>query len=111
MALKTGAIRHYTISLAVGTAFNLATFLIAAGELSAEEDGPYQSITFYGGDSNSTRVIYLGGAGVTATDFGIALDTEESFTLSAGLSANLRLREFWAIGTTADELHVLVVVH
>lgn len=109
MALKTGGVRHYTLTFADGNPVNLATFLIAGGLLSAAEDGPYQQVTLYAGDGNSTRIVYVGGdSSLSSTDYGVALDTEETFTF-APVFTGIRLRDIWLLGTAADTVHVIAL--
>lgn len=110
MALKTGGVRHYTVTL-TGSAQNLATVLIAAGTLSAAEDGPYQQLILYADDGNGNIVAVGGDSGVTTSDYGVALDAEESLDFGSFLSAVPRLRDIWVIGTNTQKIHVLVVVH
>jgi hypothetical protein len=112
VALKTGAVRHYDLTL-TGSAQNIATVLIAAGTLSVAEDGPYQQVTLYSDDGNSTHVVYVGGdSGVASTSYGVALDTEESYTFGPlSLSAQIRLRDIWVNGTNNDKLRILVITY
>lgn len=103
---------HYTMTLN-GSAQNVGAYLATNSLLTAAADGPYQQIDIYADDNNSTRIVYVGGsAAVSSTDYGVALDTEESFRIGPlGLSPGVRFRDLWVIGTNNDKVHFFAIPH
>lgn len=94
------AVRHYTFNLTTTpTALNLGDF---------DKHSRQASTIIFNTDKLNNDTAMIGGSGVTATDFGIHLDADVSFTVSSNYTNDGS--GFYARAKTATAiLHVLVV--
>lgn len=94
------AVRHYTFSLTTTpTALDLGTF---------DKHSSHVSTIVFNTDKNNNDTTMIGGSTVTATDYGIHLDSDEQFVLS-GVFPNGGSGFYARAKTTTSVLHVLIV--
>lgn len=98
--------KHYTVTLAAA-AQSVATAL----GLTASTDIPFRTLTFQAGKAN-TNDAFVGGSGVTTTDYGIRLDpgdTAPPVVVGAYDTGGLKLSDVYVIGTADEKVHILGV--
>lgn len=96
---------HRTITLTA-----TGTKLSALASLQAQEDVPLQSLTIQADGANANPV-FLGGSGVTITDYGIRIPTPSGGVPAAPVfyeSGNrpVKLSEVFVVGTPGEKVHV-----
>jgi hypothetical protein len=107
-------VKHYVLTLD-GNAQRLSS-LIADQQPHGAHDTPLRAISLQPGPANANAV-FLGGAAVSATDFGVRLEASAAgvppapFILGEFDEGGMRLSDFYVIGTATEKLHVLVVTY
>lgn len=104
---------HATVTLS-GAAESLSSILTALGWVSGTYE-PGMRAVWLQPDGANNAVIYVGGAGVTNTDFGFRLEAGATgippapFSFGEMAERQLYLSEIYVLGTAAQKLHVYAI--
>ena len=99
------ALSHATVALNSSTAVDLNANAIITDPVTGEKNYTWQSATVYVENVDTAATVYLGGAGVTSSNYGVSLVAGASVSIDL-LGGN---ENVWAISSGSSNVAVLLV--
>ena len=99
------SLSHATVALNSSTAVDLNPNAIITDQVTGEKNYTWQSATVYVENADTAATVYLGGAGVTSSNYGVSLLPGASVSIDL-LGGN---ESVWAISSGSSNVAVLLV--